>query len=81
MTETQMLTIAASLVACLFGLLASIIAWIGGKAISRLDQMVDQLNSVKLELHTKINGIDNRVTKLETQVENQGHPVKHRIFP
>jgi len=70
MTETQMLTVAAMLVSGLFGLLAVVIGWIGSKAIAKLDQVVDQLSSVKNELHTRINGLDNRLVKVETQLEN-----------
>ena len=31
MTDTQVLTLAASLVACLFGLLAAVIGWMGAQ--------------------------------------------------
>ena len=36
MSETQLLTVAASLVACMFGLLATTIGWIGSRAINAL---------------------------------------------
>lgn len=80
MIETQVITIAVAIIGGLFTILTALIAWIGGKALARLDEMVNQLSSVKIELHDRIHGIDNRVTKLETQVENQIHPAKHRTF-
>ena len=69
MTETQVITIAVAIIGGLFTVLTGLIAWIGGKALSRLDEMVSQLSSVKTELHDRIHGIDNRVIKLETQVQ------------
>jgi len=68
MSETQMLTMAAALVATMFGLLVAVISWIGSRAINAIDQMKDKLNEVAGELHTRINGIDNRLVKVETRL-------------
>lgn len=73
MTETQMLTMAAALVATMFGLLAAVIGWIGQRAISSIDQMKDKLNEVAGELHSRINGIDGRLVRVETKLESKGH--------
>lgn len=67
MSETQMLTIAAALVATMFGLLVAVISWIGSRAISAIDDMRDKLNEVAGELHNRINGLDRRVTVVETK--------------
>lgn len=67
MSETQLLAIAASLVAAMFGLLCGLIAWIGGRAINAIDGMRDKLNEVAGELHNRINGLDRRVTVVETK--------------
>lgn len=69
MNETAMLTIAASLVAAMFGLLAAIIGWIGSRAINSIDQMREKLNEVAGELHNRINGLDRRVTVVETKCD------------
>jgi len=53
----------------LVGLLTAVIGWLGGRVITRLDAMVDKLNSVAGELHTRINGIDTRLTRVETKTE------------
>ena len=70
MTETQLLTIAASLVACMFGLLATVIGWTGSRAINALDSMKEKLNEVASELHQRINGIDTRLVRVETKLED-----------
>lgn len=70
MTETQMLIMAASLVATMFGLLATVIGWIGNRAINSIDQMKNKLSEVAGELHSRINGIDGRLVRVETKLEN-----------
>lgn len=71
MTENEMLTIAAALVATMFGLLAAIIGWIGSRAINSIDAMKDKLNEVACELHTRISSIDVRLVVVETKVEKR----------
>lgn len=71
MNETQMLTIASSMVATLFGALVALIAWGGAKVISKLDLVAEKLNDVAGELHARINGLDRRLTRVETQVEDR----------
>lgn len=72
MSETQMLTLAAALVAAMFGLLTTVIGWMGNRAINSIDSMREKLNEVAGELHTRINGIDNRLVKVETRLEDKG---------
>lgn len=69
MDETTILTIALSLVAVLFGLLVSVLAWIGGRLYNKLDEIVKSLGDVASELHGRINTIDRRVTVIEAQNE------------
>lgn len=71
MNETQLLTAAAALVATMFGLLATVIGWQGSRAINTLDAMRDKLNEVASELHARINGIDSRLTRVETKMEDK----------
>lgn len=70
MTETQMLTLAAALVAAMFGLLTTVIGWMGNRAVNSIDQMKEKLNEVAGELHTRINGIDSRLVRVETRLED-----------
>ena len=69
MSEAQALTIAAALVAALFGVLATVMGWMGSRVITRLDDVVEKLTDVAGELHTRINGIDTRLTRVEVRAE------------
>jgi len=69
MNETVMLAIASSLVATLFGLLVLIVGWLGNKLYAKLDEMSKNLAAMAGELHTRINGIDRRLTVVETHHE------------
>lgn len=70
-----MLTMAGALVAAMFGLLTTVLGWIGSRAISRMDAMGDKLgeklDNMAGELHTRINGIDTRLTRVETLVDDK----------
>jgi biopolymer transport protein ExbB/TolQ len=66
MSDTVLLSIAASLVATLFGLLVAIIGWLGNKFYSKLDEISKNLITMAGELHTRINGIDRRLVRVET---------------
>lgn len=59
------------MVATLFGLLMAIIAWGGSRVISKLEAVADKLNAMALELHGRINGIDMRLSVLETHCEDR----------
>lgn len=69
MNETAMLTIAASLVAAMFGLLCAILGWLGSRIYNKVDEMAANLTKMAGELHDRINGIDRRVTVVETKCE------------
>lgn len=73
MNETQLLTLAASLVATLFGLLVALLAWLGNKFYTKLDEISKNLVDMAGELHERINGLDRRVTRVETQFEDRRH--------
>jgi len=66
MNDAQLLTLAASLVAALFGLLVTLIGWLGNKFYTKLDEISKNLVDMAGELHERINGLDRRVTKVET---------------
>ncbi len=70
MNDAQLLTIACSLVATLFGLLVAIIAWGGSRVISKLEDVAAKLNTMAVELHARINNIDVRVSVIETKCES-----------
>lgn len=70
MDTTTLLTISASLVAVLFGMLVGIISYLGANVISELKRLNEKLQEVASDLHTRITGIDIRLTKVETKVED-----------
>ena len=61
MTDAQLLTLSAQLVAALFGLLILILGWMGNKLSTKLDSMMSIFDEIKREIQK----IDNRVTRLE----------------
>ena len=65
--ETQLLTLAAALVSVLFGMLTALVGWVGNKVVGKLDDVVKKLGEVSAELHERINGLDRRVTVVETR--------------
>jgi len=69
MSEAMLLTIAASLVATLFGVLVAIIGWLGNKFYSKLDEISKNLVTMAGELHDRINGIDKRLVRVETTID------------
>lgn len=69
MNDAQLLTIACSLVATLFGILVAIIGWGGSRVISKLEDVANKLNTMAVELHGRINDIDVRVSVIETKCE------------
>lgn len=73
MSEVMLLTIAASLVATLFGLLVAILGWLGNKIYTKLDEMSSTMHGIAGDLHDRINGLDKRITVVETRCTTN-HP-------
>ena len=73
MSDTQLLAISASLVATLFGVLVTVLGWLGNKFYVKLDEISKNLVDMAGELHDRINGLDRRITKVETQCEERRH--------
>lgn len=71
MQDNTMLTVAASLVATLFGLLVMLVGYMGSSIISELKAMREKLNEVASELHARITGLDMRITRIETKIEDK----------
>ena len=61
MSDTQLLTISAQLVAALFCILIMLLGWLGSKLYIKLESISDAFNEIKREIQK----IDNRVTRLE----------------
>ncbi len=63
----MMLTISSSLVATLFALLILILGWLGNKTYNKLDEISSNLIKMAGELHTRINGLDRRLIRVEAK--------------
>jgi predicted PurR-regulated permease PerM len=73
MTDAQLLNIALSIVATFFALLVALLGWLGNKFYTKLDEISKNLVEMAGELHERINGLDRRVTRVETQFEDSRH--------
>lgn len=70
MNEMSVLfTIVLSLVGVFFGLLMTVIGWIGNKLYNKVDEMSVNLVKMASELHTRINDLHTRLVRVETQHE------------
>ena len=74
MTPTEMLTIAAALVATMFGLLATVLGFFASRTLNKQDQIVDSLVKLKDEVVTSItvvkDELHDRISEYqETQAE------------
>ena len=69
MSDTTLLVLASSLVATLFGLLVTLLGWLGNKIYSKLDDMSVTMTNISTDLHGKISDLDRRVTRVETRCE------------
>ena len=67
MSEAVLLTITLSLVATLFGLLVLVLGWLGNKTYAKLDEISLHLIKMAGELHTRINGLDRRLVRVEAK--------------
>ena len=61
MTDTQLLTLSAQLVAVLFGTLIAVLAWMGNKLYNKLESISQFFDELRRDIHL----IDGRVTRLE----------------
>lgn len=61
MTDTQLLTLSAQLVATLFGTLIAVLAWMGNKLYNKLESISQFFDELRRDIHL----IDARVTRLE----------------
>ena len=71
MTDTQLLTIAATLVATLFGMLVTLLGWLGNKIYSKLDELSRTMHSIEGDLRGKIGDLDRRMTVVETRCNSR----------
>lgn len=71
MNEDILFSLALSLVGALFGILTIVVGWIGSNVIKRLDILAEKLTAVAGELHDRINNLDTRLVRVETQLDRR----------
>ena len=67
--QTFALAIAISLIGGLFGILILLLGWLGSKIYAKMEEIGRDLKSMASELHTRITGLDNRLTRIEAVEE------------
>lgn len=65
--HTTLLAILGGVCSTLFGLLCALLGYGGTKIIAKLDQLYERVDGYVGTLHTRINGIDTRLTIIETR--------------
>lgn len=75
-SEPELLNVIMSVVGAMFGLLCLLLGWVGAGMHRKLDVMGEKLSLMAGELHTRINHIDNRLTKVETRCAYEHDPQK-----
>ena len=71
MNEDMLFSLSMSLVGTLFGILTLVVGWIGSNVIKRLDILAEKLTAVAGELHDRINNLDTRLVRVETQIDRR----------
>lgn len=56
-------------VSVLFGILCTIVGWIGSRVISRQDELLEKFQGMEDRLNIRINNIDVRLVRLETIID------------
>lgn len=68
MDVSQILTISLSLIGALFGILTGVIGWIGARVITKQDEVLHRLDTVKDDLYQRITSVDVRLVRVETKI-------------
>ena len=72
------LLVTLSLVGVFFGLLMTVIGWMGNKLYGKVEEMNQSLRQMANELHERITGIDKRLTRVETLEQMCDHSPSRR---
>lgn len=63
------LHLAFSIIGGLIGMLTILVGWLGSRVINKLDDLDAKLDETTLNTHSKINVLDNRITRLEVMLK------------
>lgn len=73
MTDTLVFTIVSSLLGVLFGILLLLLAWIGSRVHTRLDEISKSLGAIERDLRNDLISLDRRVTRTESHLSIVRH--------
>lgn len=71
MDSITLLTLSATIVSTLFGILIAVLSWMGNKLYEKVSEMASTMYSIKVDLHKQtaiVENLDRRVTRLEDHV-------------
>lgn len=65
-----LLTIACALVATIFGVLLTVLGWIGNKLYLKVEEIAATMHQIAGDLHGKISDLDRRQTRTEARLDS-----------
>jgi len=69
LTDTIVFTIVSSLLGVLFGVLLLLLAWIGNRVHTRLDEISKSLGAIERDLRSDLIMLDRRISRVESHIE------------
>ena len=67
MTNAQMLSFYSSIVVVLFGIVMTLLGWLGTRLYSKLEEMSKSIRSIEGDLHERVAVIDKRLVAVEAK--------------
>ena len=67
MTNAQMLSFYSSIVIVLFGIVMTLLGWMGTRLYSKLEEMSKSIRSIEGDLHERVAVIDKRLVAVEAK--------------
>ena len=67
MTNAQMLSFYSSIVIVLFGIVMTLLGWMGTRLYSKLEEMSKSIRSIEGDLHERVSVIDKRLVAVEAK--------------
>ena len=69
MTNAQMLSFYSAIVTVLFGIVMTLLGWLGTRLYSKLEEMSKSIRSIEGDLHERVAVIDKRLVVVEAKCQ------------